>query len=488
MAKLGAIDFTSQVYSKTAVDNLLRMKQDVLVFDDTPTAGSVIPVTSDGIKRAIDAVEAETGRNFAPKYVSYDSNDVELSSLAVDTAGLVDEMEVEVADIAAALALKANSADLADVAFSGNYEQLNHKPTIPDVYDGVLTFVFNGIECGTFSANQPADRSIVVVESDPVFTDWRNGSSIAAGAGSSVGESAVQATAYGDGATAEADSATALGSSTHAKQDFAVAVGNYETTADGSYAVAVGTWSYATADSALSVGCTVEASGANSIAVGSSVVSSSGGSIAAGYMSVSSGRDAIAIGSSTQTSTSKRTQATANDGIAVGREANAGAIGAISVGKSSIARANSGVAIGSGAMAASGSQNVTVVGGGSRAAGTGAIVLGANSYVGSVNNEGTGQVAVANGISIGGGPSAPVTGSGSCQIGIGSTSLSSQNTLRFRDWTLLDSSGNIPADRLGNLVSGLSGVSAQIDAIKNGTAGGSDLVDVRKALLVALGS
>lgn len=62
MAKLGAIDFTSQVYSKTAVDNLLRMKQDVLVFDDTPTAGSVNPVTSWGIKLYVDDSIAGLGK------------------------------------------------------------------------------------------------------------------------------------------------------------------------------------------------------------------------------------------------------------------------------------------------------------------------------------------------------------------------------------------------------------------------------------------
>ena len=61
------------VYSKTETDTLLATKQpkgdyatteqleekqDALTFDSTPTAGSLNPVTSEGIKAAIDAIEA----------------------------------------------------------------------------------------------------------------------------------------------------------------------------------------------------------------------------------------------------------------------------------------------------------------------------------------------------------------------------------------------------------------------------------------------
>lgn len=37
----------------------LRLKQDVLTFDTTPTAGSENPVTSGGVKDALDALAAQ---------------------------------------------------------------------------------------------------------------------------------------------------------------------------------------------------------------------------------------------------------------------------------------------------------------------------------------------------------------------------------------------------------------------------------------------
>ena len=50
-----AIDL-SNYYTKTQTDDLLADKQDELTFDAIPTASSNNPVTSDGIKTAIDAV------------------------------------------------------------------------------------------------------------------------------------------------------------------------------------------------------------------------------------------------------------------------------------------------------------------------------------------------------------------------------------------------------------------------------------------------
>ena len=45
-------------YNKDAVDALLDDKQDVLTFDTAPVAGSTNPVTSGGVKTAIDAIPA----------------------------------------------------------------------------------------------------------------------------------------------------------------------------------------------------------------------------------------------------------------------------------------------------------------------------------------------------------------------------------------------------------------------------------------------
>ena len=49
------IDIETLTGEMTNVKNTLNNKQNVLTFDSTPTAGSQNPVTSDGIKRAIDA-------------------------------------------------------------------------------------------------------------------------------------------------------------------------------------------------------------------------------------------------------------------------------------------------------------------------------------------------------------------------------------------------------------------------------------------------
>ena len=47
-------------YTKAQVDSALNAKQDVLTFDNTPTAGSTNPVTSGGVKAAIDAVDVSS--------------------------------------------------------------------------------------------------------------------------------------------------------------------------------------------------------------------------------------------------------------------------------------------------------------------------------------------------------------------------------------------------------------------------------------------
>lgn len=46
---------SADVYTKSETDTLLGTKQNTLTFDDTPTAGSTNPVTSEGIKSAIDS-------------------------------------------------------------------------------------------------------------------------------------------------------------------------------------------------------------------------------------------------------------------------------------------------------------------------------------------------------------------------------------------------------------------------------------------------
>lgn len=64
----------------------------------------------------------------------------------------------------ALLAVKANTADLADVAFSGSYNDLSNKPTIPTVGDGTITVKQGGVTKGTFTVNQSGDTEINIDE------------------------------------------------------------------------------------------------------------------------------------------------------------------------------------------------------------------------------------------------------------------------------------------------------------------------------------
>lgn len=51
-------------------------------------------------------------------------------------------------------------ANFADVAFTGNYNDLENKPNIPAVYNGVLTIKRNNTSIGTFSANSSSSSSV----------------------------------------------------------------------------------------------------------------------------------------------------------------------------------------------------------------------------------------------------------------------------------------------------------------------------------------
>ena len=55
------------------------------------------------------------------------------------------------------LSAKANIDDLSDVAFSGDYDDLSNKPTIPTVNNATLTIQKNGTTIETFTANASSD-------------------------------------------------------------------------------------------------------------------------------------------------------------------------------------------------------------------------------------------------------------------------------------------------------------------------------------------
>lgn len=53
--------------------------------------------------------------------------------------------------------------------FSGNYNDLTNKPTIPTVNNATLTIQKEGTSVGTFTANASSNKTINIVETDPVF-------------------------------------------------------------------------------------------------------------------------------------------------------------------------------------------------------------------------------------------------------------------------------------------------------------------------------
>lgn len=65
--------------------------------------------------------------------------------------------------MATELGKKANTASLATVATSGNYNDLSNKPTIPSVGNGTLTIQKNGTSAGTFTANATTDKTINII-------------------------------------------------------------------------------------------------------------------------------------------------------------------------------------------------------------------------------------------------------------------------------------------------------------------------------------
>ena len=85
-------------------------------------------------------------------------------SITVDSAlSSTSTNPVENRVINTALGAKANTADLADVATSGDYDDLLNKPTIPTVNNATLTVQRNGTTVDTFTANASQDKSVNIV-------------------------------------------------------------------------------------------------------------------------------------------------------------------------------------------------------------------------------------------------------------------------------------------------------------------------------------
>lgn len=64
----------ADVYTQTEIDTLLNAKQNSLTFDSTPTASSTNPVTSGGIKSALDAKVSKSGDTMTGDLIVSDHN------------------------------------------------------------------------------------------------------------------------------------------------------------------------------------------------------------------------------------------------------------------------------------------------------------------------------------------------------------------------------------------------------------------------------
>lgn len=72
------------------------------------------------------------------------------------------------------------TSDLAEVAFTGDYEDLENTPTIPVVNDAILTITQNGTSAGTFTANASSNTTINLT--DTTYSNFSGATSSAAGA------------------------------------------------------------------------------------------------------------------------------------------------------------------------------------------------------------------------------------------------------------------------------------------------------------------
>ena len=112
-----------------------------------------------------------------------------------------------------ALALKANSANLATVATSGSYEDLSNKPTIPTVGNGTITITQGGTSKGTFTTNQSGNTTIALDAGggtvdqvyDATSANAQSGTAVAGAIGNKVTRTTVSsgAIAYGENSSGE---------------------------------------------------------------------------------------------------------------------------------------------------------------------------------------------------------------------------------------------------------------------------------------------
>lgn len=128
----GGIESESSIYNlETQVNGMVaeavadQYDSNAVIFDQTPTAGhgNGYAVTSEGIKAAIDDVNTEVSALDVALQAKQNANDAALATTSKNVVGAINELNTN----------KANAGDLAAVATSGNYSDLNGKPTIPTI-------------------------------------------------------------------------------------------------------------------------------------------------------------------------------------------------------------------------------------------------------------------------------------------------------------------------------------------------------------------
>lgn len=90
--------------------------------------------------------------------------------MAIDDNTSYELTGYQVKDLAQKIRAKADSSSLASVATSGLYSDLIGTPTIPSVYNGKLTIQQDGVEVGTFTANQSSDATINLTGGGSTYT------------------------------------------------------------------------------------------------------------------------------------------------------------------------------------------------------------------------------------------------------------------------------------------------------------------------------
>ena len=80
--------------------------------------------------------------------------------MAVDDNTSYELTGAQIKDLTAKIKSKADSASLAPVATSGDYNDLNNLPTPPTVNNGALTIQQNGTTLDTFTANSSEDKTV----------------------------------------------------------------------------------------------------------------------------------------------------------------------------------------------------------------------------------------------------------------------------------------------------------------------------------------